>query len=319
MSKKNRPWVVDYAVYLLVRLLISVFQGLPVASALNFARFAARLTYRIDRRHRLVAADNLRHAFPHLDEFEVDQMIRYTYKHLYEMVMEVAMLPRKLHRSTLRKYVHHVDQADYHRCLSWGFSSRPTLTVTGHFGSWEALNFALGLEGMRATVIARALDNRYLDRYVRQLRGRTGMEMVDKNGSMEDVVATLARGGNVGLVVDQDAGPRGLFVNFFGRPASTFKSIALLAMEYRAVILVAGCVRGGAPLHYQLSLEDEILTEDYLDDPDAVRKITERFTAALERMVRRHPGQYFWLHRRWKSQPKRRARDYSQSPLPQAA
>jgi KDO2-lipid IV(A) lauroyltransferase len=97
-------------------------------------------------------------------------------------------------------------------------------------------------------------------------------------------------------------------VDFFGRPASTFKSIALLSLEYNAPIMVFGAARIGHPLKYRVYFEDLILPEDYAGHVDPVRAITERYTQALERLVRRHPEQYFWLHRRWKHQPKVRGK-----------
>ncbi|HYV39089.1 MAG TPA: lysophospholipid acyltransferase family protein, partial [Gemmataceae bacterium] len=102
---------------------------------------------------------------------------------------------------------------------------------------------------------------------------------------------------------DQDAGQRGLFVDFFGRPASTHKAIALLALEYKVPLVVIGTAKIGEPLRYAVYVEDVILPEHYDGKPDAVRQITQRFTAALERMVRRFPEQYFWVHRRWKHKP----------------
>jgi len=108
----------------------------------------------------------------------------------------------------------------------------------------------------------------------------------------------------LGLVGDQNAGPRGLFVDFLGRPASTFKSIAVLSLRYGAPILVLGAARVGHPLRYVIYLEDTVLPEDYEGRPDATRAITLRYTQALERLIRRHPEQYFWLHRRWKHQLK---------------
>jgi KDO2-lipid IV(A) lauroyltransferase len=97
-----------------------------------------------------------------------------------------------------------------------------------------------------------------------------------------------------------------MFVDFFGRPASTFKSIALLALEYNAAMVVVGVPKVGEPMRYQIVSEELILPEEYADRPDAVKAITQRYTAALERMVRRNPEQYFWLHRRWKHEPPRR-------------
>ncbi|MGL4550595.1 MAG: lysophospholipid acyltransferase family protein, partial [Gemmataceae bacterium] len=103
-----------------------------------------------------------------------------------------------------------------------------------------------------------------------------------------------------------DAGPRGEFVTFFGRPASTYKSLALLSLRHDAVILVLGAARVGPRIDYRVYLEDVIDPGEYADRPDAVRAITQRFTAGLEAMARRHPEQYFWLHRRWKHRPKER-------------
>ena len=81
------------------------------------------------------------------------------------------------------------------------------------------------------------------------------------------------------------------------------KAVALLALEHRVPMLVIGAPRVGAPMRYEIVAEDFILPEQYEGRPDAVRSITQRFTAALERIIRTHPEQYFWLHRRWKHQP----------------
>ena len=107
----------------------------------------------------------------------------------------------------------------------------------------------------------------------------------------------------IGTLADQDAGQRGLFVDFFGRPASTHKAVALLALEYGVPLVVLGTPRVGEPMRYRVCVEDVILPEEYANRPDAVKAITQRFTSALERVIRRHPEQYFWLHRRWKHQP----------------
>jgi Kdo2-lipid IVA lauroyltransferase/acyltransferase len=159
------------------------------------------------------------------------------------------------------------------------------------------------MAGFKGGIVARRLDNPYLDRFVARFRRKTGLELLDKNADYPRILDFLARGSGLGIVGDQDAGQRGLYVDFFGRPASTFKSIALLSLEYQAPIFVFGTARIGHPMRYRIYLEDLILPEDYARDPDAARSITERYTRALERLVRRHPEQYFWLHRRWKHQP----------------
>jgi KDO2-lipid IV(A) lauroyltransferase len=120
----------------------------------------------------------------------------------------------------------------------------------------------------------------------------------------------------VALLCDQDAGPRGLFVDFFGKPASTFKSIALVALEHRALICVGGAIRlpddfrrrdtiGPPWSRFELICE-EVIDPESIDSLDPVGEVTRRYTAALERLIRRAPEQYFWVHRRWKSVPQQR-------------
>ena len=115
--------------------------------------------------------------------------------------------------------------------------------------------------------------------------------------------ALLARGGVIATLGDQDAGQRGVFVDFFGRPASTHKAIALLALEHRVPLMVVGTARPGKGRRYQVLVGDVFFPEDYEGKPDAVKAMTQRFTSGLERVIRMAPEQYFWLHRRWKHQP----------------
>ena len=302
-TKRSRA--ADYAVYQLVRAVVCAVQLLPWGVALGLARGLAWLAYRIDRRHRLVAADNVRHAFPQLDEPGVDRLVRDSYLHLTTMLVEMIRVPRILRRDNLYDYVTHAGDGDLDRVRVLAATGRPILVLTGHFGNWEVLSYATGMAGFRGGILARRLDNPYLERFLARFRRNTGQELLEKNADYARVLEILAGGGGIGLVGDQDAGPRGLFVDFFGRPASTFKSIALLSLEYSAPVLVFAAARVGSPMRYVVYFEDEILPEDYAGRADAVRAITERYTRALERLVRRHPEQYFWLHRRWKSQPKR--------------
>jgi len=301
---KSRSRVADYAVYLLVRALVCTIQILSWQSALALARAFAWLLYQVDRRHRGVAADNLRHAFADLDEAAVDRLVRASYLHLTTMLVEMIRLPRLLHPGNVYDHVQHADPGDLDLVRAWVATGRPRLVLTGHFGNWEILAYVTGLVGFRGGIIARRLDNPYLHDFLARFRRKTGLVLLDKNADYGRILQILEQGDGVGMVGDQDAGPRGLFVEFFGRPASTFKSIALLSLQYQAPIFVFGAARVGEPMRYRVYLEDVILPEDYASHPDSPRAITERYTRALERLVRRHPEQYFWLHRRWKHQPK---------------
>ncbi len=306
---KTRSVVADYAVYLALRIFICVIQILPPASGRRFAAWLAWAVHRLDRRHREAALDNLRQAFPNrwTDE-EREEVVRSTYRHFCNVVIEIAHMPRKLSVRTRRRYVSWEDQAQREQLYHWLRSSRPVLLVSGHFGNWEMGSYNLGLTGFSTYAVARPLDNRFVDEFLVRFRRKTGQKLLSKKGDLDRMESILAAGGKLAVLADQDAGPRGLFVDFFGRPASTHKAIALLAVSHSAPIVVIGARKVGELMRYQHAIEDVILPEEYARRPDAVRAITQRYSAALERLIGSAPEQYFWLHRRWKSQPPLKAR-----------
>jgi KDO2-lipid IV(A) lauroyltransferase len=299
---KERSKVADYAVYLVVRVVVCVIGMLSYETALKLARALAWLAYRVDRRHRLVADENLQHAFgEQYDEAQRDEMVRAIYQHCCTLLMVIIHMPRMLHPTSWKR---HVDMSHTEVLTELMLSGRPMLLVTGHFGNWEMGGYVLGLFGFTTYAVARPLDNPYVDDFLRAFREREGQRLLAKSGDFERMQEVLASGGVLGTLGDQDAGQRGLFVDFLGRPASTHKAIALLALEYKVPMLVLGVPRVGEPMRYKVLVADVILPEEYAGRPDAVRALTQRFTSALEGMVRKYPEQYFWLHRRWKHQPK---------------
>jgi KDO2-lipid IV(A) lauroyltransferase len=305
---KPRSRSIDYVVYLTVRLFVCVIQALPVETACTLSGLLAWFIHRIDRRHRGVAKDNLTHAFGGgLTDAQRERLVTNVYRHFCQVLMEIIHLPRRLHAHNWRRCVELKGGRQLVDCL---LSDRPLLIVTGHYGNWEMAGYTLGLLGFGSYAVARPLDNPYLDDFLHRFRQRTGQKILAKKGDFYQMRRILSEGGVLATLADQDAGERGLFVDFFGRPASTHKAIALLALEHRVPILVVLARNVGAPLRYEVVAEELILPEEYENQGDAVRVITQRFTSALERGVRRAPEQYLWLHRRWKhqpSKPKRRA------------
>jgi KDO2-lipid IV(A) lauroyltransferase len=298
---KPRSKTADFGVYLVVRFVVCVLQALSYGAARQVAAGLAWLLYRLDRRHRLVADENLRHAFPgQFNDAERDELVRATYRHFCCLLIDIVHTPRRLTPATWRA---HVEMSDVRLLLDRLLSHRPLLLVTGHFGNWEVGGYVLGLLGFRTWAIARELDNPHLDNFLRTFRERTGQGLIAKNGEAYKIISVLADNGILATLGDQDAGQRGLFVEFFGRPASTHKAVALLALERRVPMLVIGVRKVAEPMRYRIEIADHILPEEYDGRPGAVREMTQRFTAALERVVRQAPEQYFWLHRRWKHQP----------------
>jgi KDO2-lipid IV(A) lauroyltransferase len=296
-------------VYLVVRLGVCVIQAFSDRAAHVFISFLGWLAYHLDRKHRLVALDNLRQAFPRqYDKAELDELVREVYRHFGRLLVEIIRSSRKLHAHNCEAWFDlGRDRQTIRELLG---SDRPVLIVSGHFGNWEMAGYCLGLLGFQTHAMARPLDNPFLDRFLRRFRERAGQQILAKNGGLDRIRDVLARGGKVATLVDQDAGSDGLFVTFFGRPTSTVKSVALMALRYGAALLVVGIPNVGGLMRYRVTVEDVILPEEYGGSRSgAVRAITQRYTTALERIIRRHPEQYFWLHRRWKHQPQERMKN----------
>ena len=303
MARKRRNSTHDYAVFLAVRLVVCFVQALPPGVALKIGEFLGWVAYKVDRRHRAVAAENLGFAFPDADSADIDRMVRATYRHILLSVVEMMIIPRKMHLNNWRRYASMNPAANM---IGPTLAARTNLMVTGHFGNWEVAGRMIGIFGYKTFAIARVLDNPYLERFVKHFRQGTGQTLIAKKDDFERLTDVLGKHAKVAILADQDAGSRGVFVNFFGRPASANKGVALMAMEFDAILTVIGLARTAEPMYFAMYCEDVIDPRDYASRPDAVKAITERYTSALERIIRRHPEQYFWLHRRWKSQPVKR-------------
>ena len=301
MSKEHSR-IADFAVYALVRVIFCFLQMLSYDTARRFARGLAWLVYKVDKRHRLVADENLRHAYGDtLTAEQRDIMIRGIYEHFCRVLIEIIHLTRRLHTQNWKRYAQLIGGDKIVGAL---ISGCPVLIVTGHYGNWEIAGYALGLLGFHTHAIARTLDNSFLDDFFRSFRERTGQKILAKTGDFDNIQSVLAGGGVLATLADQDAGKKGVFVDFFGRPASTHRAVAILALEYNVPMLIVGVPHLDG--RYNITLSEYIDPADYQSERDPVKALTQRYTTALERVIRLAPEQYFWLHRRWKHQPQPR-------------
>lgn len=293
--KRNR--FVDYLVYLVVRILIAVVQAMPLATGQAMARGLAWLLGDVLGIRRKVVEENLRHAFPECSETQRRQMARGMWEHLFLLVLEVAHTPHKIHETNWRQFVRLNNVKDLVRAL---LSDRPTVIVTAHYGNFEVGGYMLGILGFPTFTVARNLDNPYLDRFVNRFRGATGQYIIPKNGGYDQILHVLASGGAMSFLADQYAGPKGCWVNFFGRPASAHKAIALLSMENDAPVAVCCARRLGQPLQFEMEVTAMADPRNAGDGTGSIRELTQWYTSQMESMIRQSPGQYWWVHRRWK-------------------
>ena len=300
--KRPRNRFVQYLTYLLVRFIVAIAQAMSIEQSYAFAEFLASILYRVDKRHRKIGLENLKQAFgDQYDEAGRDAIVRGVYRHFCMMLMEILHIPRKLHPTNWRD---RITLVGHERILDRLLSGGPIIMVTGHFGNWEMAGYLFALFGFPPNSVARALDNPYLDRFLRSFRERTGQKMIPKNGGYDQMLDVLRTGGLLSFLADQDAGERGMFVDFFGRPASTHKAIALMAIEHRAPVVVGYARRIGPGFRYEVGCTELCEPEELTGTADDAQLLTQRYTSAIESFIRRDPEQYLWLHRRWKHQPK---------------
>ena len=192
----------DLAAYLAIRALTCGLKLIPPPLALAIVRALAYFAFRVDRRHREVALDNLRRAFPgRYREEELRRLVLGVYQHLAVTLFELVWLPSKFRPDSWRRFV--TMPEEFERILD---THRPLLVVTAHYGSWEAANYCLGLRGARAHLVARSLDNPFLDRLIHRFRESTGNHSLSKNGDLERIRQVLATGGVLCTLADQYAG-----------------------------------------------------------------------------------------------------------------
>jgi KDO2-lipid IV(A) lauroyltransferase len=216
-------------------------------------------------------------------------------------VVEAICLPRLINAFTWSRYIELVNFDDALRLILGG---NGVIFVTGHYGSFEVMGHLLAALGFDMTAVMRPLDNVYLNRFMVASRRTHGLTLLDKKGAMSRAEGLLADGAMLAFIGDQDAGRKGIFVDFFGRPASTYKSIALLAIATGAPIVVGYARRRGNVARYEVGVPRIIYRHEWEQQADPLRWITQEYTSAIESFVREAPEQYLWIHRRWKSRPK---------------
>ena len=292
----------DLAAYTAVRVAICVIQSLPRPACERWARRLSELLANRIRIRRTVVRENLRQAFPAMSADERREVARGMWEHLLLMVVEIAHANRVIHKTTWRRHLRIHGMEDFVRTL---WLERPKVILSGHYGNFELAAYLFGLFGFRIFSVARELDNPRLDRFVTEFRESRGQRILPKKGSAPDVALVLEENGAIGLLGDQAAGPKGCWVDFFGRPASVHKAIGVFALSAAAPVMVCSATRRSGLFDYDLRLEGT--ADPAADTPETagLQSLSQWYTTLLEDAIRREPAQYWWVHRRWRDQPRK--------------
>ncbi len=283
----------------LFRTLLAAGRLLPRRWLLALGTFAGDVGYLLDRRHRRIALDNLAIAFGDgLDPVEARRILRGCWRHFGRISLDAVAFHR-FDRSSVGGLVSYEGLEHLERAWRRG---RGVLVFSGHFGHWELTALMQGHLGMPMGLITRPLDNPRLEGLLRDLRCQSGNQVIHKRSAVRRALGILRSAGAVAIVIDQDARDEGVFVPFFGRPASTTPTLALLALRTGAAVVPTFSV----PLpdgSYRIVYEPAVEVEPGGDRQTDVVRLTARCTEIVERWVRRYPELWLWMHRRWKTTP----------------
>lgn len=297
--------LIDWFAYILVRCLVCLAQAMSIERCHEVCRVLAWLASDVVRIRKAVVDDNLRHAFPAWTETQRRMCARKMWEHLFLMTCEIAHIQRKLHTTNYRQFLM------FHQkpiSMKYLLEGRPLVQLTAHYGNFEVFGFIIGMMGMPSYTVARPLDNRYLDRWLKRFRQGTGQTILPKDGSAKTIDAVLEAGGRMSLLGDQHAGPKGCWVDFFGRPASCHKAVAVFTLVSGAPQLVVALRRLGKPMRFDAACFGVVDPRDQTHEAMAnVKSLTKWYNQRLEEMIRECPEQYWWVHRRWKGTPPRRS------------
>jgi KDO2-lipid IV(A) lauroyltransferase len=280
-------------------LMTGLVSRLPRRAALALGRGLGRLWGDLDRRHVAIAADNLRRAFPHWDEARVLRTARDVYAHLGAMLLDVLWMSRHTREEILSL----VDVEGRQHVEAAMAAGRGVLFVTGHFGNWELNALAHGWLFGPVGVVARPLDNPFLDRRLCAARSVSGNEVIYKERALARVIKTLREGRGVAFLVDQNVQEQdGIFVEFFGRPAASTTVAAALALKTGCAV-VAGRALPLPDGRYRLIYDPPLSFRTSGDRNADIARLTQQIASHIEGWIREQPDHWLWLHRRWKTQP----------------
>ena len=291
--------MLDYIAYILVRILNKALSFVPISVSLWVGRWLGRAAFLFNSKRRLIAYANLKAAFAQeKSPAELRAITKRIYQNLVQTFVEVLNLT-KINKKYVDRYI---EVVNFERLETSAKSGRGTILLTAHFGDWELSSLVSSVIGFPILVLAREQKMKRLNELLNRLRESNGCKVIRKGMSTKNILRALYDKNVVGILSDQDAGKKGVFVNFFGRPTSCHSGPFEIAKHTNSIILPNFIVRTKGPYH-------KVYLEEYIDfgagSSGDIKDKMQAFASLLESYVRRYPDQWLWLHKRWKSTPVR--------------
>ena len=297
MSKSKRQINLEYWI---ARALLAAFSVLPLRFALALGAGFGRIGYFFLGKLRRRGEKNLQIAFPELSEIQRRRLLQGFFKNLGRQLGLFSHF-QKESSNKLREIIHpegleYLDEARQNK--------RGVILFTGHIGAWELSSFALSLFERPLSFLVRRIDNPKVEALIDSIRTRYGNRTIDKRSAAREMLQIMRAGDTLGILVDLNTHEReGIFVDFFGIPASTTFVLAKLALRTGATVLPVFAPWDEQKRRFLLKIDQPLVINRTGDEQADVQLLTQQFTSVVEDFVRRYPDQWLWIHRRWRIQP----------------
>lgn len=278
--------------YLFLRAVALFVTLIPYTLAVSLGRAVGTLLFLVMKKRKKMTFENLRASFPEKSERDLQYIARSAFQNMAQIAIEFVCIPKLVRK----KFIRISNTQNVWNSLKKG---RGLILIVSHLTNWEVMAVAAGIDKMPIHAIGRPLKNPYVYEYVKRLRGWTGLQSVDKEGAIRDTVKLLKKNQIVCFLIDQHERQGGVRVNFFGRPCYSSGLPARIATKWDVPVVATFCYRD----------KYEILTTDFegpfnlvrIGDEEAdVQANTQQFVNAIERRVKERPGEWLWMHRRWR-------------------
>ena len=282
---------------------VSLLRRLRFETAFRVGERLGDVAYAVALPQRKTAMVNLRIAFPEKRDSERLAILRESCRNFGRIAAEWCHM-HWLTAANVAERVTFEDPGFWHGEAQRIIASSGILVLTGHFGNWELFAHAIGLYGNPVHLVHRPFRNPRFDAFVNTERQRSGTTLISKRRAAPQIVRVLRSGGIVAIPFDQNATGRwGVFADFFGVPASTHPGLARLHELSRAPVYPVFLVRQGDSASHRVVILPRVETARSGDRAADTVENTGRFNRVLEGMVRAHPEQWIWMHKRWRTRP----------------
>ena len=296
--------------YAAVWMILKVLGAIPRPIASRMASCLTRVLYVLSSKLKKTAERNLRIAFPDWRDAQRQAVIRAMLGNLGRMAADFAHLP-KYTRENIDQIMVLEGNENF---LEGQRRGKGVLFLTGHIGAWELSSFAHAMYGYPLHYMARPIENPRIDALVNGYRCLSGNQPIFKNESARLILKVLKDAGTVGILADQNTMPEeAVFVDFFGRLASTTTGIARVALHTDAAVVPGYAIWDESISKYRLRFEPPVKLIRTGDEQRDIFEDTQKFASVLEAIIRRYPDQWVWVHGRWNTRPQGEAPLYDLS------